>query len=373
MRKKLFVYVASIMVMATTVSKAPAQLLRVYQKGGQTTTFATSQVDSIVIVNAERAERSPEATRLLNYLRSIYGKKMLSGAMANVNWNTNEAQWVHQHTGRWPAINCFDFIHHVFSQPGGWIDYSNTAVVENWHRQGGIVAAMWHWNVPATKSGEYAFYSKDTSFDVKKIFDENSSEYALMVKDIDQIAAYLKPLRDKGIPVIWRPLHEAGGQWFWWGRDAAACNRLWQVMYERFQAAGLNNLIWAWTHSAAWNQPFSEGMKWYPGDDYVDIVGFDLYNVSDATACYRDYFSWLQQQCPDKLVAITECGNIASLKSQWDAGAKWLMFMPWYDYDRTNNPASANFRQTTHSNASVDWWKNVWQQDFVLSRDQVSF
>lgn len=314
---------------------------------------------------------SIEATKLLNYLKGIYGKKMLSGTMACVNWNTNEAQWVYKHTGRWPAMNCFDFIHHVFSQPGGWIDYSNTSVVEDWYRKGGIVAAMWHWNVPAKKSGEYAFYAADTDFDVTKVFDESSAEYALMVRDIDKIANYLKPLRDKGIPVLWRPLHEAGGQWFWWGRDAQACKRLWQLMKERFDAAGLNNLIWMWTHSVAWGKPFSDGMNWYPGDEYVDIVGFDLYNISDVGACYNDYFLWLQQQCPDKLVAITECGNIPAISSQWEAGAKWLMFMPWYDYDRTNNTSAAAFSSKAHSNASIEWWQDAWKQDYVLSRDQV--
>ena len=142
-------------------------------------------------------------------------------------------------------------------------------------------------------------------------------------------------------------------------------------MKERFDAAGLNNLIWMWTHSAAWGKPFSDGMKWYPGDEYVDIVGFDLYNISDVGACYNDYFLWLQQQCPDKLVAITECGNIPTLSSQWEAGAKWLMFMPWYDSDRTNNTSAAAFSSMAHSNASIEWWQDAWKQDYVLSLDQV--
>ena len=46
-----------------------------------------------------------------------------------------------------------------------------------------------------------------------------------MIKDIDLVGSYLKTLKDKGIPVIWRPLHEAGGRWFWWGMDAAACQQ----------------------------------------------------------------------------------------------------------------------------------------------------
>ena len=316
--------------------------------------------------------KDPEAQALFDYLKDINGKKMLSGTMANVNWNINEAQWVYEHTGRWPAMNCFDFIHHVFSQPGGWIDYSDTQVVEDWHAKGGIVSIMWHWNVPAREDGKWAFYSKETDFDVRKIFDEHSPEYALMIKDIDQIASYLKLLKDKHIPVIWRPLHEAGGKWFWWGRDADACQHLWRVMYQRFSDAGLDNLIWAFTPAAAWQQSFSEGMRWYPGDAYVDIVGYDIYNVPDAQACYSDYYLFLQQQCPDKLIALTEFGNTAPVSSQWQAGAKWLFFMPWYDYGRTSRPSSLAFSSFEHGNASISWWQDAWAQDYVLSRDQVA-
>ena len=323
------------------------------------------------MVHDAGAARSREAQALFDYLNSINGKKMLSGVMANVNWNTNEAQWVYRHTGRWPAMNCFDYIHHMSSQPGGWIDYSNTQVVEDWHSAGGIVSIMWHWNVPAKENGKYAFYSKETDFDVRKIFDEKSAEYALMLKDIDQIASYLKLLRDKRIPVIWRPLHEAGGMWFWWGKDIEACRHLWRVMYQRFADAGLDNLLWAFTPAAAWQQPFEEGMKLYPGDEYVDIVGYDIYNVESAQACHDDYYQLLCRQCPGKLVALTECGHVAMISSQWQAGAKWLFFMPWYDYGRTANLSSQAFLSPEHGNASVSWWQDAWAQDFVLSRDQV--
>ena len=294
-----------------------------------------------------------------------------------MNWNTNEAQWVYKHTGKWPAINCFDLIHLPFSQPGGWIDYSNIKVVEDWHNAGGIVSIMWHWNVPANNGSDWSFYygsePDKTRFDVRKITDENSSEYKRMIKDIDQVGICLKALQAKGIPVIWRPLHEAGGRWFWWGMDAAACRRLWQVMYERFADAGINNLIWVFTPAAAWNEPYSKGFDWYPGDEYVDIVGMDVYNQNDAGQCYRLDYKFLADQCPDKMAALTECGNVATISSQWKAGAKWLFFMPWYDYGRTNDPASAAFNDQSHSSASISWWKDAFNCDFVLSREDVKY
>ena len=233
----------------------------------------------------ESRQLSPEAENLLQYLKEIEGEKTLSGTTANVNWNINEAKWVNRHTGKWPALNFFDFIHLPFS-PSNWIDYSNITEVYNWHKNGGIVGCMWHWNMPTNDGQDWTCTpgtgNKETGFDVRKIFEPESAEYKQMMNDIDKVASTLKKLKQRKIPVLWRPLHEAGGQWFWWGLDAEACNELWRVMYNRFHEAGLNNLIWVWTSAAAWNRPYSEGYKWYPGDEYVDIVGIDIYNNSSA-------------------------------------------------------------------------------------------
>ena len=320
-------------------------------------------------------QHSAEAVQLLQCLRMIEGQKTISGTMACVNWNLNEAKWVHQHTGKWPALNGFDYIHHPFSTKGGWIDYTNISEVSQWNSEGGVVTIMWHWNVPANKSGEYSFYwgteSDKTTFDVRKIFDPTSSEYKLMMKDIDQIASYLKLLKDANIPVLWRPLHEAGGMWFWWGRDADACNELWRTMYRRFQEAGLDNLIWVWTQSAAWGKPYSDGYRWYPGDDYVDIVSIDVYNNNSAANIYSSCYQFLCNYSPTKFVALTECGNVPGISQQWNAGCKWLFFMPWYDYGRTNNTSSVDFKSTSHSNCNAAWWTAAFQNDFVLTRDDM--
>ena len=327
------------------------------------------------MVAAAPMKKSAEAEALMSYLQSIYGQKTLSGTMANVNWNINEAQWVHQHTGVWPALNCFDYIHLPFTSKGGWIDYSNTSVVEQWHNAGGIVAIMWHWNMPANSGGGYSFYygtkSDQTTFDVKKIFNTSSTEYQRMMSDIDKVADLLLLLKQKGIPVLWRPLHEAGGQWFWWGMDPEACNELWRVMYDRFEQKGLDNLIWVWTQSSAWGKPYSDGYRWYPGDEYVDIVGMDVYNNTNASNIYTTCYQFLTDASPDKLVALTECGNVAQIGQQWSSGAKWLFFMPWYDYDRTKDTSAAAFKSTAHSHANAAWWNEAFNHDYVLTRDDV--
>lgn len=318
-------------------------------------------------------QRSAEAEELLQCFHQIFGEKILSGTTANVNWNLNEAKWVHQHTGKWPAVNCFDYLHHPFASKGGWIDYTNVTELVNWHKAGGVIEIMWHWNVPANKSGQYSFYwgteDDKTTFDVKKIFDPTSSEYKLMMKDINTIGGYLKLLKTRKIPVLWRPLHEAGGMWFWWGRDPEACNELWKVMYRRFQELGLDNLIWVWTQSAAWGKPYSDGYRWYPGDEYVDIVSIDVYNNTNASNIYSTCFNFLKKASPTKLVALTECGNLSKISQQWKARARWLYFAPWYDYGRTSNPNSSEFKSRDHGSCNADWWDDAFAQDYVLSRE----
>lgn len=321
----------------------------------------------------ESRQLSPEAENLLQYLKEIEGEKTLSGTTANVNWNINEAKWVNKHTGKWPALNFFDFIHLPFS-PSNWIDYSNITEVYNWHKNGGIVGCMWHWNMPTNDGQDWTCTpgtgNKETGFDVRKIFEPESAEYKQMMNDIDKVASTLKKLNQRKIPVLWRPLHEAGGMWFWWGLDADACNELWRVMYKRFHEAGLNNLIWVWTSAAAWNRPYSEGYKWYPGDEYVDIVGIDIYNNSSASNIYSTCYKMLRKKSPDKLIALTECGSLAPISQQWKAGARWLYFAPWYDYERTNNTSSEAFKNTEHQHCNVEWWNDAFSNDYVLTRDE---
>ncbi|MDN5296867.1 MAG: mannan endo,4-beta-mannosidase [Bacteroidota bacterium] len=304
---------------------------------------------------------SPEAQNVMNFLKQTYGIKTISGTMANVNWNTDEADWVYAQTEKYPALNCFDFIHHIFS-PSNWIDYSNTSVVENWWKAGGLVAAMWHWNVPANSgiSDQYAFYygskSDQTLFDVSKISDENSEEYRLMIKDIDTISGYLNILKLKGIPVIWRPLHEAAGGWFWWGaKGAAPFKSLWKLMFERMtHYHHLDNLIWVWTSEG--NDP-----DWYPGDEYVDIVGRDLYPTTNVHDSQLTEFNKVKAIISNrKMIALSECGGIPDPDLMFQKGDTWLWFMPWY---------GSHTRDDSHNGAA--YLRTVMNNSHVITRDKM--
>ena len=305
---------------------------------------------------------SVQAQKLYDYLRENYGKKIISGTMANVAWNINEAEWVHTHTGKYPALNGFDYIH-LYASPANWINYENTQVVEDWWNANGLVTASWHWNVPKSEgSTDYAFYTAENSFDIREALKEGTWQNRVIKADLDKIADNLLLLQKKNIPVLWRPLHEAAGGWFWWGaKGAEPCKALWKLMFDAFRAKGLNNLIWAWTA-----EPGDDA--WYPGDNYVDIIGRDIYNKTSASSVLSDY-AGLKDRYPGKIITLSECGNVAQISAQWSAEVTWSWFMPWYDYERTNDLNSTAFNGETHQHANIVWWKNAMNQKFVVSRD----
>jgi mannan endo-1,4-beta-mannosidase len=311
---------------------------------------------------------SAEAVAVYDFLTENAAKKIISGTMANVNWNINEAEWVHRHTGKYPAINGFDYLHLYAT----WVDYGNTQVIEDWWNNKGLVTICWHWNVPrATGSTEYAFYTKKgehstdgTTFDISKAVQDGTAENTIVKADLAKVADYLLLLKNKDIPVLWRPLHEAAGGWFWWGaKGAAPLKALWKLMFETFEAKGLNNLIWVWTAEP-------NDAAWYPGNEYVDIVGRDIYNKTSASDM-RDEYNTLKNRFPNKLITLSECGNVAKIANQWSAGAKWLWFMPWYDYNRTKDTTGAAFGEPAHIYADVTFWQNAFGNEDVITRDQM--
>ena len=97
------------------------------------------------------ADPLPAAEKLYDYLLSIYGTSTLSGAMANVAWNTDEADWVGKYAGKYPAVAYFDYIH-LASSPANWIDYGDITPASDWWNAGGLIGANWHWNVPRSSS-----------------------------------------------------------------------------------------------------------------------------------------------------------------------------------------------------------------------------
>lgn len=315
------------------------------------------------------ADAMPRAQRVYDYLWQQYGHKTLSSAIAKVAWNTDEIDWIEKWTGKYPAIATFDYIH-LASSPSNWIDYTDIGIVKDWWQAGGLVSACWHWNVPKSQSaaaGEVTCTPDETTFRAGNALKEGTWENARMKADLTKMADMLLLLQEQGIPVIWRPLHEAAGNtyeypggkaWFWWGYDGAETYvALWRTMFDYFRERGLRNLIWVWTTQ-------TKDIDFYPGDEYVDIIGRDLYDMTSVQDIASQW-NTIVKAFPHKMITLSEMGNVADIASQWEAGAKWSYFMPWYDYDNDYTSAYA------HRHATIAWWKRAFASEAVLSRDDL--
>lgn len=133
--------------------------------------------------------------------------------------------------GKTPAILGLDFMDYTDSRTSRGASSNDTLYALAHAANGGIVTFVWHWGAPAGlyDSAEQrwwsGFYTAASDFDVADaLADPTGANYTLLMHDIDTIAVQLGILRDAGIPVLWRPLHEAEGKWFWWGaRGPEAC------------------------------------------------------------------------------------------------------------------------------------------------------
>lgn len=146
----------------------------------------------------------------------------------------------------------------------------------------------------------------------------------MLLRDMDAIALQLKRLQAAGVPVLWRPLHEASGGWFWWGaRGADPYIRLWKLMYDRMtNLHKLNNLIWVWN---------GQHGDWYPGDEYVDIIGEDLYPSARDYSSQKGHFQRARSYTgQNKIIALSENGVLPDPDSMLKDQALWAWNCTWY-------------------------------------------
>jgi mannan endo-1,4-beta-mannosidase len=300
--------------------------------------------------NLVTADAIPNATRLYQFLKDTYGRKIISGVMT-LN-SMDMVSWLKTNTGKEPALVGLDFMH-----SGRNYDWYNDEEPVNdartYYNRNGIPVICWHWRDPSRNTEE--FYTSETNFDVSKVMDESSPEYAAMISDIDYISGLLKILNDENIPVLWRPLHEAAGGWFWWGaKGAAPCKKLYQVMWDRMvNHHGLKNLIWMWTR-----EPNDDA--WYPGDEYVDIVGRDIYQEGNHGSHFGEFSDMNARYGQKKMVTISECGSFPDVDNLLRDGAAWLYYMPWYgDFTKLekHNPLSL--------------WKKMFAHQYVITLNEM--
>lgn len=289
---------------------------------------------------------TPNTLRLWDFLKSCRGKKFISGQQ--YLWEDEKEDLVYWNsTGKLPAIRGYDFmgisgLARGYDQLGRAVDWAR--------RTGGILTMCWHWNAPDDMS-DFAklssFYYKTTSYDRKTGFDllravqEGTPENDFIIYETDLVADALKMLEHQDIPVLWRPLHEANGDWFWWGnrggtsqpepQSVAAYKKLWYTIFDRFMNYHrLRNLIWVWNGQA----PF---MAVSPNS--YDIAGDDIYDEKPTHRSQIERYRSLESYTSGKLLTLSECGIIPDPDEMERDGAHWLWWLPWWGsfvYDTDN-------------------------------------
>ena len=323
---------------------------------------------------------SDSAKRLYSYLCDIYGNHIIAGQQEycgshNYNsWNDpdtfikdNEAEfeYIFEKTGKQPAIRGIDFL--AYNTTSDWRDNAPERCIEWTNKYKGIATVTWHWNVPTEEgSTETAFYVESasatyTTFSISKALTEGTWENEVLMADIDLIAQELTKLKKADVPILWRPLHEAEGAWFWWGAEGPEpCKELYRLLYDKLtNEYGLDNLIWVWT-----GYTFPTSSAWYPGDDVVDIVGYDKYNAVDGlpnlSSISSTFYSLVQSTDGKKMVAMSENDSIPSLENLVNDKAAWLYFCPWY----------MNYL-TSEQNNPVENLVEIYQSEYCITLDEL--
>ncbi|MBQ9119834.1 MAG: hypothetical protein IJY09_07260 [Lachnospiraceae bacterium] len=339
-----------------------------------------ASLDESIYKNVSATLSNPYANlktqNIYQYLKAVYGKRTLTGQCTNYGTNT-ETDALYLGLGKYPAIRTFDFIYDSMSFCNNRPTGRDANLAIEWSKEGGIVVFDWHWYAPCKGC---SFYVEDTDFklsnavteidlahlsyeEVKQLYKnkEIGMETLMLIADIDNISKLMQRMEDENVTVLWRPLHEASGGWFWWGASGAdAYKWLWKLMYERMtNYHELDNLIWVWNAQHA---------DWYPGDEYCDIASIDIYNgaydYGTSPSTLVDVASWAAN---GKLVSMSECATMPDPELIVRDRAYWLWFAVWnWDFIVVNGTTELSDKYT-----SFEMMEKVYNSEVMITRDEL--
>lgn len=332
---------------------------------------------------------TPETQLLMNYLTDVYGNHIISGQQEIYGGGNDgnfelEFDWIYNLTGKYPAIRGFDFMN--YNPLYGWEDGTTDRMIDWVNNRGGIATACWHINVPrdfnSYELGEFVDWKEatykptETNFNTANAVIPGTKEYQYVMMTIEDLAEQLLILQENNVPVIFRPYHEAEGNgglngegaWFWWASAGAdVYKQLWDLLYtELTETYGVHNLIWTYN-----SYVYSTSPAWYPGDDQVDIVGYDKYNtiynrydglsgVPNEDAITSIFYQLVDLTDGTKMVAMTENDTVPSLQNLTEEKAGWLYFCPWYGEHLMSTAFNYPATLTT-----------LYQSDYVITLDEL--
>ncbi|MBK8806774.1 MAG: beta-mannosidase [Bacteroidales bacterium] len=232
---------------------------------------------------------------------------------------------VYDVAGDYPGIFGWDLGHIEIGMPENLDSVNFDEIRSNIikaHAFGAVNTVSWHPKNPVTDGNTW-----DKSQTVKHIL-VGGSHHAKYKEWLTILGNYFKSIKTadgKLVPIVWRPYHEHNGGWFWWGNDSTSVDEyvsLWKytVHYLR-DSMQVHNLLWAYSPNLFQNK--EEYLAKYPGDDYVDILGCDVYDLPQYNINYKEVapknIAILKElgKEKDKVYAFTETGYCSIPNEKW--------------------------------------------------------
>lgn len=195
--------------------------------------------------------------------------------------------------------------------------------------RGGVNTFSWH-PVRAINGVSDSWNLTDTTIVARMTTDSlGIAEYRAQLRRLADFFNSLTDSTGARIPVIFRPWHEHTGSWFWWGAKFATPDQykaLWHILRDEFDSAGVDNVLYAYSPDRVTTP--EQYLERYPGDEYVDIMGADVYHFNGAEG--RDEYinvanttlSIAGQVAKEhgKLLAFTETGLESLPIADWYTG-----------------------------------------------------
>lgn len=285
-------------------------------------------------------------------------------------------------TGSLPAVYGWDFSTIATFEVNSWFNQHaadvRTRVIDA-YKVGGINTFSWHyWNPVASIEAANGVAGKNASFFFKDApflaVDEilpGGSKHEVFKRSLTQIATFISTLKTSDgtmVPIIFRPWHEMDGEWFWWGNTRTTAVKYielyrYTVTYLR-DVKKLNNILFAWSPDKHFTSEATY-LNWYPGDEYVDLVGTDNYvdlrtGTSPTTASNKLKIVSDYALKKNKVAALTETGLANITQADWftqmllkvlkDKKVELAYVLTWTNkadaiyVPHKNHPAAADFR-----------------------------
>jgi hypothetical protein len=268
-----------------------------------------------------------EAKKLLCYLYSIYGTKVLSGQQ-ETSWSNpqGDIDYYVQTVNKHPAILGGDFLYQDGAKPG-----STTSVrAAAYWNAGGLTMLRYHMGAPPLADTYDNSKGTVTNFDNLTV--AGTAENTSLISKLDYMAGELKFLQDAKVPVILVPYHEVDKfAWFWWSKcTGAQFIKLWKYSVDYVtKTKGVHNVLWmvGYGHDGAM-------ADFWPGATYADLGGIDQYDK--GTQPFANLFTGVKAVVGTTMpIPLHETGTIPQPAAMFPTAAPWLMWNVWATYQNT--------------------------------------